>query len=106
MNHRLDELLLQRGRLIERIAGQRQVLRQDFVPVAAALGKVDSAVAGVHSLIETIRRHVVLTSVVVGTALIFKGKTVLRWAGRAFSAWKTWSMVLGALLGAGGHFRP
>lgn len=106
MNHRLDELLLQRGRLIERIASQRRVLRQDFVPVATALGKVDSAVAGVHSLIDTIRRHAVLTSVVVGTFLIFKGKTALRWAGRVFSLWKTSRMVLSALLGAGGHFRP
>lgn len=106
MNHRLDDLLLQRGRLIERIASQREALRHDFVPVATALGKVDSAVAGVHSLIDTIRRHAVLTSVVVGTLLIFKGKAVLRWVGRGFSLWKTWQMVQGALLGAGGHFRP
>lgn len=105
MNHRVDELLLQRGRLIERIASQRQALRQDFVPVVAALGKVDSAVAGVRSVVDVIRRHAVLTSAVVGTLLIFKGKTALRWAGKAFSLWKTWGMVAGALLGAGGRFR-
>ena len=40
MNHPLDDLLLRRGRLIERIGGQRETLRQDFVPVSQALGKV------------------------------------------------------------------
>ena len=37
MNRTLDDLLLRRGRLIERIASQRETLRQDFVPVSQAL---------------------------------------------------------------------
>ena len=40
MNRRLDDLLLQRGRLIERIAGQREALHRDFEPVAVALGNL------------------------------------------------------------------
>lgn len=105
MNHRLDELLLQRGRLIERIASQREVLRQDFVPVTVALGRADAAVAGVRSFVDFLRRHAVVSSVAAGTLLIFKGKAVLRWAGRAFSWWKTWQAVHGVLLDLGGRVR-
>ena len=74
MNRQLDELLLRRGRLLERIARQREVLRDDFVPVSAALGKADSAVAGVRSFVDTIRRHPIVTTVVAASVVMFKGK--------------------------------
>lgn len=105
MNRQLDDLLLRRGRLIERIAGQRAALRNDFVPVSAALGKADSAVAGVRSLVDTIRHHPVVTSVIAATVLIFKGKTVLRWARRGFSLWQTWRVVQGTIQELGGRVR-
>jgi len=105
MNRQLDDLLLRRGRLIERIAGQREALRNDFVPVSAALGKADSAVAGVRSFVDTIRRHPVVTSVLAATVLIFKGKAVLRLAGRGFSLWQTWRWVQGTLQELGGRVR-
>ncbi len=105
MNRQLDELLLKRGRLIERIAGQRGALRNDFVPVSAALGKADSAVAGVRSFVDTIRRHPVVTSVLAATLMVFKGKMVLRWAGRGFSIWQTWRVVQGAIQELGGRVR-
>ena len=105
MNRRLDDLLLQRGRLIERVAAQRVALRNDFTPVAAVLGKADSAVSGVHSFVDYIRCHPVVTSVTVGTLLIFKGKAVLRWAKRAFSFWQTWRLIQGTLLDLGGRIR-
>lgn len=105
MNRQLDDLLLRRGRLIERIAGQREVLRNDFVPVSAALGKADSAVAGVQSFVDTVRRHPVVTSVVAATVMIFKGKMVLRWARRGFSLWQTWRLVQGTLQELAGRVR-
>ncbi|MFB0936534.1 MAG: YqjK-like family protein [Propionivibrio sp.] len=103
MNRRLDDLLLRRGRLIERIAGQREALRHDFVPVSAALGKADSAVASVRSFVSTIRHHPVVTSVLAAAVLIFKGKAVLRWARRGFSLWQTWRAVRGTLHELGGR---
>ncbi len=105
MNRRLDDLLLRRGRLIERIAGQREALRHDFVPVSAALGKADSAVASVRSFVGTIRHHPVVTSVLAAAVLIFKGKAVLRWARRGFSLWQTWRAVRGTLHELGGRVR-
>ncbi|MDR2112787.1 MAG: YqjK-like family protein, partial [Candidatus Accumulibacter sp.] len=98
MSRRFDELLLRRGRLIERIAGQRAALRRDSEPVARALGKVDFAIAGVRSGIGYLRRHVLTASAVAGVFLIFRGKASLRWAGRAFSLWQSWRALRNALL--------
>lgn len=105
MNRQLDDLLLQRGRLIERIASQRAALRNDFVPVSAVLDKADAAVSGVRSCVDYVRRHPVLVSAVAGTLLIFKGKTMLRWGGKAFSLWQSWRLVQDTLLGMGGRAR-
>ena len=105
MNHQLDNLLMQRGRLLERIASQRDVLRNDFAPVEAALSRADSAVAGVHSFVDYIRRHPAITSVALAGVLIFKGKTMWRWAKRAFSLWQTWRMVQATLQDLGGRVR-
>ncbi|MDR0440834.1 MAG: YqjK-like family protein [Candidatus Accumulibacter sp.] len=98
MNRRIDELFLRRGRLIERIAGQREALRRDFKPVTAALGKADLAVAGVRAGVEYLRRHALVASAVAGVFLIFKGKAALRWAGWAFSLWKSWRALNKTLL--------
>ena len=105
MNHRLDELLLQRGRLIERIASQRAALSHDVVPVARALGKADAAAAWGRSLVDSIRRHPVAVSLAAVGLLAIKGKTLLRWTGRAFSLWRSWQAVQGVLQNLGGHIR-
>ena len=97
MSHRLDELLLQRGRLIERITNQRTALQQDFLPISAALDKTDSVVAKAHSFAASIRRHPLAASLVVAALLTIKGKTVLRWTGRAFSLWRTWRRMRGII---------
>jgi hypothetical protein len=105
MTPRIDELFLRRGRLIERIAGQREALRRDFEPVTAALGKVDFAIAGVHLGTEYVRRHTLIVSAVAGVFLIFKGKAALRWAGWAFSLWKSWRALENTLLKLRGRAR-
>jgi hypothetical protein len=88
--NRLDDLFLQQGRLIERIAGQREALRRDFRPVTAALGKIDFAAACVYSVVEYFRNHALFASALAGALLIFKGRAALRWGGRAYSLWKSW----------------
>jgi hypothetical protein len=105
MNRRIDELFLRRGRLIERISGQREVLRRDFEPVRAALGKVDFAVAGVYLGAEYLRRHALVASAVAGAFLIFKGKAALRWAGWVFSLWKSWRALESTLFNPRGRGR-
>jgi hypothetical protein len=105
MNRRLDDLLLRRGRLIERLAGQRAALRRDSAPVTLALGKIDSAIIGIRSGVDYLSRHALATSAVAGFFLIFKGKTTLRWVRRAFSLWKSWRAVQNAIFNPGGRIR-
>lgn len=105
MNRPLDDLLLRRGRLIERIASQRETLRQDFVPVSQALGKVDSVVAAVHSAAAGIRRHPVMASAAVAVLFWAKGKSLLRWGGKAFSLWQSWRLVQATIADWGGRVR-
>ena len=104
-NKQLSELQLQRGRLLERIASQRETLRQDFVPVSQALGKVDSAVAAVHSAAAGIRRHPVMASAAVAVLFWAKGKSLLRWGGKAFSLWQSWRLVQATIADWGGRVR-
>ena len=90
MNRRLDKLLLQRGRLIERIAGQRETIARDFAPIGETLGKIDPAAALLSATLAFLRRHALGASVTAGLLLIFRGKTALPWARRAFSLWRSW----------------
>ena len=99
MSRKIDELLLRRGRLIERIAGHRAALHQDFVPVVQALATVDRGVAGVQAGLAYVHRHSLAFSAVAGALLLFRGKSALRWSARAFSLWKSWRVVQAALSG-------
>ncbi|MDR0378847.1 MAG: YqjK-like family protein [Candidatus Accumulibacter sp.] len=99
MNRPHDDLLLRRGRLIERIAQQRAELRRNFRPMASVLGKVDLAVAGIRWGAGSLLRYPLAISMVTGVFLIFKGKASLRWAGRVYSLWKSWRAVRNAFFG-------
>jgi hypothetical protein len=97
MSRQFDELLLRRGRLIERIAGQRGVLRRETAPVTLVLRRVDLAIAGVRVGAEYFSRHALAVSLIAGSLLLFRRKATLRWAGRAFALWKSWHTVRNAL---------
>jgi hypothetical protein len=105
MSRRLDDLLLRRGRLIERIAGQREALRRDAAPVARALGRVDLLIAGVRTGAGYLGQHALAVSLIAALLLLFKRKATLRWVGRAFSLWKSWHAVRSALSGLEGRVR-
>ncbi len=107
MSRKIDELLLKRGRLIERIAGQRAALRQDFVPVAQSLDTVDRGVAGIQAGLAYVHRHALAFSSAAEVLLLFRGKSALRWSARVFSLWKSWrvvQMALSSLMNARAHF--
>jgi hypothetical protein len=106
MNRRIDELLIQRGRLIERIDGQREAICRDIVPVATALDRIDFVVAGIRSGAGYLCRHALVTSAVVGALLIFRGRASLRWARRAFSLWNSWRALRNLLSGLEDRIRP
>lgn len=90
MNQRLNEVLIRRGRLLERIATQRAALVQDAPPLRAALYTTDRIVAGVRSGIDCIKQHPSIAAFAVATLVILKPGRILRWAKRAFLTWHTW----------------
>ena len=90
MSHRLDELLLQRGRLLERITTQRYVLRHEVTPVYEALGAVDRGIARVNSVGRYIKSHPSLAIVAVAALFFMKSGRVLQWAKRGFFIWQSW----------------
>lgn len=90
MNQALIELALKRGRLIERIAGQRAALARELQPVQTVLRLTDRTLAGVCGGIRYVKRHpgaVVAAGVML---IILKPRHVWRWARRSFIAWRAW----------------
>lgn len=90
MNRPLDDLHLQRGRLIERIAAQRAALIRDAQPVAHTLHKADIVVARVQAATSYVKRHPGIALLAMGGLFVFKGDRLWRWARRGFVAWRTW----------------
>ncbi|MCK6406982.1 MAG: hypothetical protein L6Q60_13330 [Rhodocyclaceae bacterium] len=87
------EIALARGRLQERIAGQRAALAVQMPPIADALGKADRAVATGRRGVAYVKTH----PLQVGAALAFlaalRPRRAWRWGRRAFIAWSAWRKV-------------
>ena len=90
MNHRLIEIHRQRGRLLERIAGQRAALSRDLQPVRASLSSVDRVVGRIRSVTDYIKRHPSIAALAVAGLFAIKTERAWRWTKRAFFAWRTW----------------
>lgn len=90
MNRRFDELLLQRGRLQERILTQRYVLRQEVLPIYDALGTVDRGIAKINSVGRYIKSHPSLAILALTALFFMKSRRTLRWAKRGFFVWQSW----------------
>ena len=90
MNHQLNEIHLQRGRLLERIAVQRAALSRDLQPVRASLSKVDRVVGRIRSVTDYIKRHPSVAALAVAGLFAIKTERACRWTKRAFFAWRAW----------------
>ena len=90
MNHRLIEIHRQRGRLLERIAGQRAALSRDLQPIRASLSSVDRVVGRIRSVTDYIKRHPSLVALGVAGLFMVRTDGAWRWTKRAFFAWRAW----------------
>lgn len=100
MNHRLNELHLKRGRLLERIAVQRVALRQDLQPICATLVKADRLQSRVQSVFNYFRQHPGIVAAGVALLIVSKPSRLWRWSTRAFSLWRIWRGMSKRWLGA------
>lgn len=93
MNHRLNDLHLRRGRLLERIASQRAQFEQELEPVAAALGTTDRWLARVQAGVAYLKAHPAIVGLAFAGLAIVKPRRTLRWSRRAYAVWQTWRVV-------------
>ena len=87
---RLNELHVQRGRLLERIEAQREALYWESEPIQAALDRTDQVIAYGRAGVAYVKRHPGIMALAVGTLVALRGRRVLRVARRAFILWRTW----------------
>ena len=97
MQKRLIELQLQRGRLLERIAHQRQALSVQVRPVSHALHVGDRLADWLNRCKLFALQHPLTMTAVAGTVVILRPATVMRWTRRGFFAWRTLGAVRTAL---------
>jgi hypothetical protein len=98
MNHRLNDLHLRRGRLLERIANQRATLTQEVQPVRSALFTADRLLDIVYVGVDHVKRHPGLAALAVAAFFIARPRRIWRWSKRAFFVWQTWRAVRNKLL--------
>ena len=90
MNQQLIEIGIRRGRLIERIATQRESLGQRVQPVRRSLKLADRVLALVRSGSSYLKNHPGTVAAVITVWVALKPRRAWRWGRRAFVAWRTW----------------
>ena len=89
----LNEILVQRGRLLERVTTQRYFLIAQVQPVRRAAERTDRILAQVRTGIDYVKRYPAVVGVAVATMCVLNLRRVFRIARRGFSVGKTWRMV-------------
>ena len=90
MTQKLIDLGLRRGRLIERIARQRDDLDAQLQPVRKALHTVDRVVDGVRSGVDFIRQRPAIVIAASTLFMLLKPRRIWRWTQRSVIVWRTW----------------
>lgn len=90
MSPRLVDLYQQQGRLLERIAMQRQALAEQMVPVQRAVHGADAALQSLHRSASYLRSHPLVVVAAVAALVVFKPRRVWVWSRRVFSVWRRW----------------
>ena len=78
MQDRLIELHQQRGRLLERIAVQRQTLARELVPVQDVFNAGERARRAAQDGMNFLQQHPLVLGVALTALVVFKPRTVLR----------------------------
>lgn len=101
MTQRLNELHLERGRLLERITTQRYVLINEVQPVKTVLGRADHVLDAVRAGIDTVKRYPAVAGVAAAVLCVFNARRVFRLARRGYFVWRTWRSVRERLMASG-----
>ena len=97
MQQRINELHLRRGRLLERIAGQRATLTGEFRPVVRTLGKTDQLLARLRAGSDYLKQNPGIVVLAGAMLVAVKPSRIWRWTRRGFIAWQSWRTLRGRL---------
>ena len=97
MQQRINDLHLRRGRLLERIAGQRSTLTQDLRPFLAPLGTTDRLLARLRAGTDYLKRRPGILVLAGAVLVAAKPSRVWRWTRRGLFAWQSWRALRGRL---------
>lgn len=86
----LADLERERGRLLERIAGQRRQLPVQLAPVAQLLQLGDKVVQTVHAGRDFVRRHPWAVGAFGALMVLRRPRSIGRWAKRGLFIWRGW----------------
>lgn len=90
MQQRLIELHQQRGRLLERVAMQRSVLSQQLAPLVRVFDLATRLQGMVQQAKLFVVDHPMAVALALGSVLLFRPRTVLRWGRRGLLVWRGW----------------
>lgn len=93
MQKRLIELQLERGRLLERIASQRETLARQAEPLTQMFRLGDRVGEALEGGKAFARQHPWAVGLVAALVLVFQPAALLRWAARGATAWRTWKSL-------------
>ena len=86
----LRERAIQRGRLLERIALQRDALRVSSAPLCTALHAADAALEGAERSRRWIARNPIAVGVGVLVFVIWRPKGAFKLVSKGLIGWRTW----------------
>jgi hypothetical protein len=93
MNNSLSELHQQRGRLLERIAGQRVALARQLVPLQNASDAGSRAFAMLRGGLEYLKNHPLPVLLAIAALVLLKPRRAWRWLQGGLFLWRRWRML-------------
>jgi hypothetical protein len=90
MNPHLADLYQQQGRLLERIATQRQAMAEQWVPVRRAAHGADAVLHWLQRSASYLRSHPLLVATAVTALVILKPRRAWVWGERTLFVWRRW----------------
>lgn len=84
---------IQRGRLLERIALQRQGLQATLAPLGEVLNTADQVIAGAERMQRWLRANPLAVGMGLFVLVIWRPKGAFKLARNGLLGWRTWRLV-------------
>ena len=95
MNPQRVELLVQRGRLLERISQQRGELARQIAPLAQAASTLEHLLERARAALQQLQQHPQPALLLGGVFTLLGPKRAWRHARRALLLWRSWRWLKG-----------